>query len=334
MIWQFDIVVLVFLVVTAVIALRLKDLLAASMAFGIYSFLICLLWAGMGAVDVAFTEAAVGARGEHGDHDRDGLQHAQEVEGLMMKLAGLIAVIIVGGLLLYATGDFPAFGDPDSPASENRLSKKYIQETLVETEVPNMVTAVLADFRGYDTMFETVVIFTAGIGIIAVLMLLGGDRGPQYLPVERRQGPDLIIVKTCNLVVPVLQLFALYVVAHGHHSPGGGFQGGVMMGASFILVALGCGLQSALKRLPPERAITLAVVGILIYAGFGVVCLLLGENFLDYHILHKVMPGATETWARSNAMLGVEIGVAFTVAAIMFVIYAQLSTRGRLKEGL
>jgi len=61
MIWQFDIIILFFLVITAVISLRVKDLLAASMIFGTYSFLICLLWAGMGAVDVAFTEAAVGA---------------------------------------------------------------------------------------------------------------------------------------------------------------------------------------------------------------------------------------------------------------------------------
>ena len=61
MIWQFDIILLLFLIVTAVIALRVRDLLAASMIFGIYSFLICLLWALMGAVDVAFTEAAVGA---------------------------------------------------------------------------------------------------------------------------------------------------------------------------------------------------------------------------------------------------------------------------------
>ncbi|MFV1996093.1 MAG: Na(+)/H(+) antiporter subunit B [Verrucomicrobiales bacterium] len=61
MIWQFDLILLVFLVVTALISLQVKDLLAASMVFGIYSFLICLLWAGMGAVDVAFTEATVGA---------------------------------------------------------------------------------------------------------------------------------------------------------------------------------------------------------------------------------------------------------------------------------
>lgn len=61
MIWQFDLIILVFLVITAVISLKVKDLLSASIVFGVYSFLICLLWAGMGAVDVAFTEAAVGA---------------------------------------------------------------------------------------------------------------------------------------------------------------------------------------------------------------------------------------------------------------------------------
>ncbi len=61
MIWQFDVIILVFLIITAVISLNIKDLLGAAMVFGIYSFLICLLWAGMAAVDVAFTEAAVGA---------------------------------------------------------------------------------------------------------------------------------------------------------------------------------------------------------------------------------------------------------------------------------
>lgn len=61
MIWQFETIILIFLVVAAIISLRCKDLLSASMIFGMYSFLICLLWAAMGAVDVAFTEAAVGA---------------------------------------------------------------------------------------------------------------------------------------------------------------------------------------------------------------------------------------------------------------------------------
>ena len=79
--------------------------------------------------------------------------------------------------------------------------------------------------------------------------------------------------------------------------------------------------------------ILIAVIGIFIYSGFGFLCLLLGSNFLDYSILHKVM-GVTPIEARSHSMLGVEIGVAFTVAAIMFSIYSNLASKGEMKEGL
>ena len=84
-------------------------------------------------------------------------------------------MIIVGSLLLSATKDFPDWGDQDSPANEGPVSSFYIEKTEEKTKVPNMVTAVLADYRGYDTMFETVVIFIAGIGIIAVLRTYGNN---------------------------------------------------------------------------------------------------------------------------------------------------------------
>ena len=107
-----------------------------------------------------------------------------------------------------------------------------------------------------------------------------------------------------------------------------------MLGASYILMAISYGLPATLLRFSERRAIVLAAVGVIIYAGFGVASMLLGSNFLDYSILHKIMPGTNETWARSHSMLGVEIGVAFTVTAIMFAIYANLSTRGKLSGGL
>ena len=250
-----------------------------------------------------------------------------------MKIFGLIAVTIVGALLLLATGDFPAFGDSESPANEGALSSHFIENGVKETKVPNMVTAVLADYRGFDTMFETVVIFVAGIGIIAVL--LSGRQKP-VAPVVRPHADnddDLIIRMTCKLVLPVIQIFALYVVAHGHHSPGGGFQGGVMLGASYILLALSCGLPTAMKHLGERKTIVLAAIGVLVFAGWGLACVLLGGNFLDYSALDGIIP-QDEQMARSHSMLGVEIGVAFTVTAIMFAIYANLSTRGRLKDGL
>ncbi len=85
-----------------------------------------------------------------------------------MKLLALIASIITGALLIYATADFPDWGNPNSPASLH-VSPRYIEKAIEETAVPNMVTAVLADYRGYDTLFEETVIFTAGI--TAVLLI-------------------------------------------------------------------------------------------------------------------------------------------------------------------
>jgi len=211
---------------------------------------------------------------------------------------------------------------------------RFIEDAYVKTKTPNAVTAVLADYRGFDTMFETVVILVAGIAIISILSVLGKGNQPRGGDVvEAPLKQDLIIVQTCKLVIPILQIFALYVVAHGHYSPGGGFQGGVMFGASFILLALACGLPTALNRVSEKTAITLAVVGIIIYAGWGLLCLLMGGGFLDYSFIDPFIPGGVEK-GRSHSMLIVETGVAFTVTAIMFAIYANLSTRGQLRGGL
>ena len=260
-----------------------------------------------------------------------------------MKWIGTIATVITGILLLSAIPDFAHFGDPHSPANAGvdghaSISQYFITDTYTDTKVPNMVTAVLADYRGYDTMFETVVIFAAGIAIFAILRSFSPAPTPsQSRVVDSSVDGDhqrIIIGTTCRLVIPVIQLFALYVVAHGHYSPGGGFQGGVILGASFILMALGKDLGAALGRFSEKSYLALGCVGILIYAGFGVMAQFLERNFLDYEILHHLMPATGPVMARSHSMLGVEVGVAFTVTAIMFAIYVNLSSKGRLDEGL
>jgi len=249
-----------------------------------------------------------------------------------MKNASLIPVVLVGFLLFYASTDFPEWGDPQSPASSSPVSSHFIAKTGVDTEVPNMVTAVLADYRGFDTMLETVVVFIAGMAVLAILRNFSRKK-----PVKRGHEvsvePDLIVTNTVRLVVPVIQIFSFYVLAHGHVSPGGGFQGGVLMGASFILIALSWDLERALTRFSINRCMVVAALGILLYAGIGVLSMALGGEFLDYAELEKVLPVSREM-ARYHAMLGVEIGVGFTVTAIMFALYANLSSRGRLEGGL
>jgi multicomponent Na+:H+ antiporter subunit B len=88
-----------------------------------------------------------------------------------LKRIALIAVCLTGALLIYGTLDMPDWGDPRSPASLH-VSPRYIEKTVEETAVPNMVTSVLADYRGYDTLGETTVIFTAGIACLLLIRRL------------------------------------------------------------------------------------------------------------------------------------------------------------------
>ena len=85
-----------------------------------------------------------------------------------MKSLALLATLITGALLLYSTADFAAWGDPQSPPNRN-VSVRYVEQAVKETHVPNIVTAVLGDYRGYDTMFELVVIYCAGMAVMGVL---------------------------------------------------------------------------------------------------------------------------------------------------------------------
>ena len=130
---------------------------------------------------------------------------------------------------------------------------------------------------------------------------------------------SLIVRMTCRVFAPFIQVFGLYVIVHGHSSPGGGFQGGVIIASSFILLAIGFGPGEVKRRLSLPALLACSSAGVLLYAGIGVACVLLGANFLDYGVLP--VPDA-----RSLGMLGIEIGVGITVAAAMVSIFHDLIT--------
>jgi multicomponent Na+:H+ antiporter subunit B len=132
--------------------------------------------------------------------------------------------------------------------------------------------------------------------------------------------PQDVIVKTvCRLLAPFIQLFGLYVIMHGHSSPGGGFQGGVILASSYILLAVADGIDVVNRRLSLKMLTGYMSTGVLLYAGIGVVCVLLGANYLDYGILPVTEP-------RSVGMLVIEIGVGITVMAAVLSIFRDLLT--------
>ena len=244
----------------------------------------------------------------------------------------------MGALLTVILDDLPAWGDAQSPANAH-VSAYYLENAYNQTHVPNVVTAVLADYRGFDTMFETGVVFVAVIGIMAILRREGSPKkGAKSRKRPPHQPPDPAITGVATrFIVPFMQIFGLYVIAHGHYSPGGGFQGGVILGASIILMAMTGELKSALDRMSEDWFIIMVGLGFLIFAGVGLACMFYGGNFLDYSALAPLFSGTPQEAAiaaRYHAMLWVEIGVGFTVMSSMFAIYSYLASDGWMDRGL
>lgn len=165
-----DLSLLTMLVLVAYVMVRSRHLFVIVMLSGVYSLLSAAFFVSLDAVDVAFTEAAVGA----------GVSTVLMLGAMLLTVRrekpgrssrariGVLVVALVGSALIYATLDMPAFGDAASPAN-SYIGAVYVERTAKEIAVPNIVTAVLASYRGFDTLGETMVIFTAGLGVMLLL---------------------------------------------------------------------------------------------------------------------------------------------------------------------
>ena len=146
-----------------------------------------------------------------------------------------------------------------------------------------------------------------------------------------RESDDVIVKTLARLLMPFIVVYALYVVMHGHHSPGGGFQGGVILAAGVVLLVISHGIKQTRKRMSEKLAGVISRIGVFIYGGIGVVCLILGGNYLDYGKLSRIL-NVTPAEARSLGILGVEIGVALAVMAVMCTIFFAIFTVGESSE--
>ena len=157
------------MVVAVVVLARTRNLFAVIVLFGLYSFLMATVMVALDAVDVAMTEAAVGAGistvlmlgALH-------LCRSEEAKPAHKPWLPLAVTAATGLVLVYGTLELPAFSDPAAPI-HTHVAPRYLEDGPRETGIPNVVTAVLASYRGFDTLGETTVVFTAGAGIIALL---------------------------------------------------------------------------------------------------------------------------------------------------------------------
>ena len=187
-----DVCLLGLLVVVALAIVRMRSLFAVVMLQGVYSLVAAAWFTTLDAVDVAFTEAAVGA----------GVSTVLMLAAMLLadrqskpleksrQWGPLTVVVLAGAAMLYAVPDLPAYGSADSPAN-SYVGTDFLAKTAAEVDIPNVVTAVLASYRGYDTFGEVVVIFAAGLGVLMLLGLNGNAGRFRAEPRGRRlSGPS------------------------------------------------------------------------------------------------------------------------------------------------
>jgi len=324
----FGIFLLTLLVITAVAAVQTRNLFVAVMLLGIFSLLIAANFLLLDAADVALTEAAVGA----------GISTVLFLGALALTFERehrptphrWLSLVVVGAatlVVLYATFDKPTFGDPEAPV-QMHVAPWYIEKTPELIDVPNIVTAVLASYRGYDTLGEVFVVFTAGIGVLFLLSASHGHAAHRRQDDDDESGiglrNDLIPRVVGRLLVPFILLFGLYVQFHGDYGPGGGFQAGALIAAAVILFALVEGEDRTLEAIPRGALLALMVGGAMLYGLVGVAGMFLGGEFLNYSVL------ADDPIAGQHlGIILIEAGVGLTVTGVLLSIFHAFAARDR-----
>ena len=323
MVTLFGVFLLTLLVITAVGIVRAQHLFVSVMLTGIFSLQMAAIFFILDAADVALTEAAVGA----------GVATVLMLSALALTKDRerptrfmWVPVIVVSAttlMVIYATFDKPRLGDPDAPVHQH-VAPWYLEQTPVLIDIPNVVTAILASFRGYDTLGELFVIFTAGIGVLFLMANPSKRDALSLLAATEAEGlrHHLVPRVVGRLLVPFIVLFGLYVQFHGDYGPGGGFQAGALISAGVILYALIDGEGRALEAVSPRFLKGMIAGGALLYVGVGIAGMLLGGNFLDYSVLAE-----DSVTGQHLGILLVEVGVGLTVTGTLLTVFHSFAAR-------
>lgn len=240
----------------------------------------------------------------------------------------LLAAAIIVPFLAFDV--LPEIGDPGS-APNTHVSDYYIEHAVSECNSPNMVTAVIVDYRAFDTMFETTVMFLAGLSVFLILANHPKNRIPSPASLRRRrEGTWTPIYKTINkdvmisVIEPLILIYAMYVLFHGEISLGGGFQAGALIGMVYLLDIMVVGRSKPIFNMPKEKSVAIAGLGPLIYALTGIISMIGGGLYLEY----KKMPfHIHEAELHSIGITLVEIGVTIGVAGTIIAILNALNER-------
>jgi len=213
----------------------------------------------------------------------------------MRRAISIFLLIIVTVGISLSLAKIP-FGVP-----KTKVGRHYINEGVKETGAANIVTSVVVNYRGFDTLGEVTVLFIAAIGLGAVLSTVSQKTARKVEPAS------LVLYTGCRLLFPLILIFGTYIFIHGHLTPGGGFQGGAIIASGFLLIYLGC-RERRINRVVSNLVESL---GGLIFVVIG----LLGLVFGGYFLLNFLPKGTANTLFSAGIIPIIYVAIGFKVGS-------------------
>ena len=246
-------------------------------------------------------------------------------KGLRRLLVVLSVLLCVGiiGILVITAQYLPPFGHPENPAN-NEVSRRYIENGMEETGAVNIVAGMILDYRAFDTLGESNVLFTAVCAVMLLLRVTADKRrSAAYQLVletdDRMYEPknDLILQKVARLLIPCILLLGMYIILNGHLSPGGGFSGGAVMGAGLILMLNAYGFRRMVRFFTIRIFSAVTVCALIFYALSKAYSFFTGVN----HLPSIITPGTPGMIFSAGLIPYLNIAVGLVVCCTIYSLY-------------
>ncbi|MBQ8799777.1 MAG: hypothetical protein IJZ55_09455 [Lachnospiraceae bacterium] len=258
-------------------------------------------------------------------------EHGVRIFGRLYAVMAVVLCVAIIATLLVTVSYLPEFGSPDNP-NNNEVVEKYNAEGLYDTGATNNVAGMILDYRAFDTLGESHVLFVAAV---CVMILLRLELTKDGKPTDKKRAAeendrlyepknDKILQLSAKILVPIIIMYGIYVILNGHLSPGGGFSGGAIIGAGLILYVNAFGFKEATKIMNRKNYAVISVVPLLFYAVAKSYSFFTGANHIE-SIIPKGTPGAIIS---SGLILPLNICVGIVVACTMYHFYTLFRKGG------
>lgn len=251
-----------------------------------------------------------------------------QISSRLYKILCVVFCLFLSGILVGMVNFLPLFARDNAP-TVNEVSNHYVAEGRDETGAVNTVAGMILDYRAFDTLGESFVLFTATCAVL--LLLEQSEKDNEKMKKAKKESflykHDPIVCTIVKILIPIIFVFGVYILFNGHLSPGGGFSGGAILGAGFILFAMAFGEEKAAKVFTPK------IIRIVTICSLSFYCLAKSYSFFtgnEFNGVHSIISSGTPgNFLSGGLILPLNIAVGCVVCCTMYSFY-MLFKRGRL----